>query len=36
MRRVTAGGDVDLIVRAPNGGSGDIYLISHANSTIAH
>jgi hypothetical protein len=34
--QVTAGEDVDLIVHTPREGSGDIYLISYANSTIAH
>jgi hypothetical protein len=34
--QVTAGEDVDLIVHTLREGSGDIYLISYANSTIAH
>lgn len=31
-----AGEDVDLVVHTPQDGSGDIYLISYANSTIKH
>jgi len=34
--QVTAGEAVDLIVQTPQDGSGDIYLISYANSTIKH
>ncbi|MFZ3149868.1 MAG: hypothetical protein WA137_12625 [Methanothrix sp.] len=34
--QVTAGEGVDLIVHTPREGSGDIYLISYTNSTIAH
>ncbi len=34
--QVTAGEDVDLVVHTPQDGSGDIYLISYANSTIKH
>ena len=34
--QVTVGEDVDLVVHTPQDGSGDIYLISYANSTIKH
>jgi hypothetical protein len=34
--QVTAGEAVDLVVQTPQDGSGDIYLISYANSTIKH
>ena len=34
--QVTAGEAVDLIVHTPRDGSGDIYLISYANSTTMH
>jgi hypothetical protein len=34
--QVTTGEAVDLIVQNPQDGSGDIYLISYANSTIKH
>jgi len=34
--QVTTGEVVDLIVHTPRDGSGDIYLISYANSTIKH
>jgi hypothetical protein len=34
--QVTAGEAVDLIVHTPRDGSGDIYLVSYANSTIKH
>ena len=34
--QVTTGEDVDLIVHTPQDGSADIYLISYADSTIAH
>jgi hypothetical protein len=34
--QVTAGEDVELIVHTPQDGSCDLYLISYANSTIAH
>ena len=33
---VTAGEDVELIAHAPKDGNADLYLISYANSTIAH
>lgn len=34
--RVTAGEAVDLIVRTPRDGSGDIYLVSYAKNTTMH
>ena len=34
--QVTVGEDIDLVVHTPQDGSGDIYLISYANSTIKH
>lgn len=34
--QVTAGEVVELIVHTPQDGSGDVYLISYANSTIKH
>jgi hypothetical protein len=34
--QVTAGETVDLIVRAPRDGSGDIYLVSYAKNTTLH
>ncbi len=34
--QVTAGEAVDLIIHTPQDGSGDIYLISYANSTTMH
>jgi hypothetical protein len=34
--QVTAGEAVDLIVHTPRDGSGDIYLVSYANSTTMH